>query len=387
MRRAREEASAAIGELRDLARGIAPPVLADRGLKAALEALGERSLIPVTVDVHLTRRPPPVVETSAYFVAAEGITNVAKHGGGAGARVAVDGDADRVVVAISDDGPGGADPAGSGLTGLKHRVEALDGELEIDQRAGRDDDQGGAAVRVVIVEDNALLREGIVALLRERDVEVVAQAEDGDGLLRVIAGHKPDLAIVDVRLPPNFTDEGLRAAIEARRRHPGLAVLILSQYVEPVYTAELLAEGQGGVGYLLKERVGDVRAFVDALERVAGGGTALDREVVGAARRHAPRRRGRRCAGDADAARARGARAHGRGPHERGDRPQDGRPPGRGGEAHLEHLQQARPARQQRRPPPRAGGPDVPPGRGLAPARTVACPSGRDGARGAACCP
>ena len=135
-------------------------------------------------------------------------------------------------------------------------------------------------MRVVIVEDNALLREGIVALLRERDVEVVAQAEDGDGLLRVISGHKPDLAIVDVRLPPGFTDEGLRAAIEARRRHPGLAVLILSQYVEPVYTAELLAEGQGGVGYLLKERVGDVRAFIAALARVAAGGTALDREVV-----------------------------------------------------------------------------------------------------------
>ena len=132
----------------------------------------------------------------------------------------------------------------------------------------------------MIAEDNALLREGIVALLRERDVEVVAQAEDGDGLLRVISGHKPDLAIVDVRLPPSFTDEGLRAAIEARRRYPGLAVLILSQYVEPVYTAELLAEGQGGVGYLLKERVGDVRAFIDALERVAAGGTALDREVV-----------------------------------------------------------------------------------------------------------
>jgi DNA-binding NarL/FixJ family response regulator len=132
----------------------------------------------------------------------------------------------------------------------------------------------------VIVEDNALLREGVVALLRERDIDVVAQAEDGPGLLRVIAGHKPDLAIVDVRLAPSFTDEGLRAAIEARRRWPELAVLILSQYVEPVYTAELLAEGEGGVGYLLKERVGDVRAFVDALERVAGGGTALDREVV-----------------------------------------------------------------------------------------------------------
>jgi DNA-binding NarL/FixJ family response regulator len=135
-------------------------------------------------------------------------------------------------------------------------------------------------MRVVIVEDQALLREGIVALLREQEVEVVAQAEDGPGLLRVISGHKPDVAIVDVRLPPTFTDEGLRAAIEARRRWPGMGILILSQYVEPVYTAELLASGEGGVGYLLKERVGEVRAFVDAVERVARGGTALDREVV-----------------------------------------------------------------------------------------------------------
>jgi DNA-binding NarL/FixJ family response regulator len=137
-------------------------------------------------------------------------------------------------------------------------------------------------VRLVIVEDNALLREGLVALLRERGIDVVAQAGDGDGLLRIVNGHRPDLAIVDVRLPPTFTDEGVRAALEARRRHPGLAVLILSQYVEPVYTTELLRDGEAGVGYLLKERVGEVREFVDAVERVAGGGTALDREVVAA---------------------------------------------------------------------------------------------------------
>jgi DNA-binding NarL/FixJ family response regulator len=135
-------------------------------------------------------------------------------------------------------------------------------------------------VRVVIAEDLALLREGIVSLLRDHAIDVVAQAEDAEGLLRVLAGHKPDLAIVDVRLPPTFTDEGVRAAIEARRRWPGLGVLILSAYVEPVYTAELLASGEGGVGYLLKERVGEVRAFLDAIERVAAGGTALDREVV-----------------------------------------------------------------------------------------------------------
>ena len=136
-------------------------------------------------------------------------------------------------------------------------------------------------MRVVIAEDQALLREGIVALLREQHIEVVAQAEDGDGLLRIVGGHKPDLAIVDVRLPPTFTDEGIRAAMEARSRFPGLGVLILSQYVEPVYTAELLdSDGDGGLGYLLKERVGDVKAFVASVRRVAEGGTALDREVV-----------------------------------------------------------------------------------------------------------
>jgi DNA-binding NarL/FixJ family response regulator len=136
-------------------------------------------------------------------------------------------------------------------------------------------------VRVVIVEDHALLREGLVALLTENGIDVVATAEDGAGLLRIVAGHKPDLAICDVRLPPTFTDEGIRAALEARRRLPSLALLVLSQYVEPAYSEELLASGESGVGYLLKERVSEVRTFVDAVHRVAAGGTALDREVVG----------------------------------------------------------------------------------------------------------
>ncbi len=135
-------------------------------------------------------------------------------------------------------------------------------------------------MRVVIAEDQALLREGIVALLQENGIEVVAQAEDGPGLMRIVAGHKPDMAIVDVRLPPTFTDEGIRAALEARRQRPDLAVLVLSQYVEPVYTGELLATGESGVGYLLKERVSEIRSFLDAVRRVAEGGTALDREVV-----------------------------------------------------------------------------------------------------------
>jgi len=137
-----------------------------------------------------------------------------------------------------------------------------------------------APLRVVIAEDLVLLRDGLARMLRDHDMEVVAEAEDAEGLLRVVGAHKPDLAVVDVRMPPDFHDEGLRAALEARRRLPELNVLILSQYVEPVYAAELLADGRGGVGYLLKERVSEVRTFVDAVRRVGGGGTALDPEVV-----------------------------------------------------------------------------------------------------------
>ncbi|HEY1539020.1 MAG TPA: sensor domain-containing protein [Solirubrobacteraceae bacterium] len=136
VRRAREEAGAAIGELRDLARGIAPPVLTDRGLNAAVQALGVRAPMAVTVDVFDEGRPPPVVETAAYFVVAEALTNVAKHAGGAPARVVVTRDASRLVVEVSDDGPGGADPAGSGLKGLVSRVEAIDGTLRVTSPAG-----------------------------------------------------------------------------------------------------------------------------------------------------------------------------------------------------------------------------------------------------------
>lgn len=137
VRQARSEASAAIAELRDLARGIAPPVLSDRGLVAAAEALGNRSPAPVTVDAALGRRPPPVVESAAYFVVAESLTNVAKHAPGARATVTIRLDGDTLEVLIGDDGPGGANPAaGSGLDGLRRRVAALDGEMEIASPAG-----------------------------------------------------------------------------------------------------------------------------------------------------------------------------------------------------------------------------------------------------------
>jgi signal transduction histidine kinase len=136
VRRAREEAGHAIAELRDLARGIAPPVLADRGLAAAVEALGRRSPMPVTVDAELSQRPLPVVETAAYFVVAESLTNAAKHAGGAPAHVDLSERDDRLVIEVRDEGPGGADPNGTGLTGLRHRVEALDGTLTVAEVVG-----------------------------------------------------------------------------------------------------------------------------------------------------------------------------------------------------------------------------------------------------------
>jgi DNA-binding NarL/FixJ family response regulator len=135
-------------------------------------------------------------------------------------------------------------------------------------------------VRVVIAEDLALLRDGLTRLLRDNDFEIVAAVEDADALLRVIVTEKPDIAIVDIRLPPTFRDEGVKAALEARRRAPDTAILVVSQYVEQTYAAELLADGRGGVGYLLKDRIMDVVDFVDAVRRVAEGGTALDPEVV-----------------------------------------------------------------------------------------------------------
>jgi DNA-binding NarL/FixJ family response regulator len=135
-------------------------------------------------------------------------------------------------------------------------------------------------VRVVIAEDLALLRDGLERLLRDSGFDVVAAVADGDALLAAVEETVPDVAIVDVRLPPAFRDEGVRAALELRRRRRGFPVLILSQYVEQTYASELLADGTGGVGYLLKDRVSDVRDFVEAVRRVAGGGMALDPEAV-----------------------------------------------------------------------------------------------------------
>lgn len=135
-------------------------------------------------------------------------------------------------------------------------------------------------MRVVIAEDQALLRDGLSHMLSLYQCEVVAAVEDGEQLLAALREHQPDIAVVDVRLPPTFTDEGLRAAIAARVEMPGLPVLILSQYVERLYARKLLSDRSGAVGYLLKDRVSEVRQFVDTLRRVASGQTVMDPEIV-----------------------------------------------------------------------------------------------------------
>jgi DNA-binding NarL/FixJ family response regulator len=135
-------------------------------------------------------------------------------------------------------------------------------------------------VRVVIAEDLALLRDGLTRLLRDNGLDVVAAVSDGDALVHAVTLERPDIAIVDIRLPPSFRDEGVRAALELRERVPDTSILVVSQYVELTYATELLSDGKGGVGYLLKDRIMDVAEFVDAVRRVAEGGTALDPEVV-----------------------------------------------------------------------------------------------------------
>jgi len=137
-----------------------------------------------------------------------------------------------------------------------------------------------AALRIVLAEDSVLLREGLLRLLADAGFDVVEACGDADSFLRSVDKHRPDLVVVDVRMPPTFTDEGIRAALVVRQEHPDIAVLVLSQYVEENYATELVAGRSRGVGYLLKDRVADVGDFVEALHRVAAGGTALDPEVV-----------------------------------------------------------------------------------------------------------
>ena len=200
-------------------------------------------------------------------------------------------------------------------------------------------------MRIVIAEDSAVMRAGLVEILADSSHEVAAAVGNAEDLLAAVGEHHPDAAVVDVRMPPSYTDEGLRAAIAIRRDHPNTGVLVFSQYIETRYAADLLGAGPGGgaagVGYLLKDRVADVEEFVEALSRVAAGGTALDPEVItqllGASRRNdglvSPDGQGTRC-----------ACSDGRGPLQRRDRRDPGGFRAIHRKARREHFQQTRPS-------------------------------------------
>jgi DNA-binding NarL/FixJ family response regulator len=251
-----------------------------RGHVEAVGAAAALALDNERLDAELPdERLPEAVELTAYFVVAEALTDVAKYAWASHATVQVERDNGRVMVEVADGGVGGADPGrGTGLRGLSDRLAVPEGRLEVESEQGH-----GTTVSSV------LLREGVVRLLEEKGFDVVAQAGDAEDLIRKVNAHKPDVAVVDIRMPPTNTDDGLRAALEIRAALPDTGVLVLSQYVEEGYALELVGDSAGGVGYLLKDRVADVDRFVEARGR---GGSALDPEVVaqlvGRARRDDP---------------------------------------------------------------------------------------------------
>ena len=229
------EIALAIEELRELARGVRPAQL-DGGLAPALRELAGRA--PLAVEVSASReRFPHDVEAAAYFIASEGLTNAVKHADASTVTVERRGADGLLVVIVRDDGAGGADSSGgSGLRGLRDRVEAHGGTLRIDSHAGtRHNPHRGAPMRVIIAEDQVLLREGLARLFEDGGHEVVASLGDADQLLPAVAGHRPDLVVVDVRMPPTFTDEGARAARRIKADHPEVGVLVLSQHVETTH--------------------------------------------------------------------------------------------------------------------------------------------------------
>ena len=278
---ASDELAESLAELRELARGLHPAVL-EHGLPAALGALASRSTVATSVSCELRERLPEQIELAAYFVASEALANVGKYS-----------HARHVTVRLWRERRArehrdrrrrdrrrrrGARLRPARARGPRRGARRQPQGREPDRRGHRGD--RGAAVRVVIADDNLLVRKGIAALLEESGIEVTAQADTAEELLAAVAEHEPDVAIVDVRMPPTQTDEGLQAAHAIRERHPATAIVVLSQHVEYGIAVRVLAERPERLGYLLKDRVTDPGDFVRTLARVAGGGTALDPEVV-----------------------------------------------------------------------------------------------------------
>ena len=313
--------------------------------------------IPVELTVDLPERPPAAVESAAYFVVSEALANIARHAHATRAHVGIVRTGDTLIVEVRDDGVGGADPVrGTGLRGLADRVVGLGGTHGRAQPGGRPDDRaGGAPMRILIAEDSVLLRAGLTRLLLDAGEDVIASVGDADQLMLAVERHQPDLAVVDVRMPPTNTDDGLRAALEIRARWPEIGILVL----QPVRRGALRhraarrpgasADGTGGLGYLLKDRVADVADFLVAVRRVGEGGTALDPEVVAQLLARSRQR-------DPLAALSPRERevlgAHGRGPLELRHRRDPRREREHRREARHQHLHQARPAPRRPQPPP-----------------------------------
>ena len=272
------ELTEAIEELRELARGVRPAQL-DAGLVPALRELAARSPVPVELETG-DERFPADLEAAAYFIASEGLTNAVKHARATLVTLRAERGDGNLVISVRDDGIGGAAPAdGSGLRGLADRVESPPRDAAArERRRARYDDRRGASLRVVIAEDQVLLREGLGRLFEDAGHEVVASLGDAQRLVPTVIGYRPDLLVVDVRMPPTFTDEGARAAVQVKEVRPDVGVLVLSQHVETQHAVELVR--LGGFGYLLKDRVLEVGEFLDAAERVANGGSALDPKIV-----------------------------------------------------------------------------------------------------------
>ena len=279
---ARDTSARALAELRDLVRGIHPPVLADRGLGDAVRALALDSPVRARLASDLPGRLAAPVESAAYFAVSELLANVSKHAGASQVWVDIRYADGMLRVGVTRRRPGRRRPV------PRHRAARHRAPGRGVRRRPRGAQPGrwpyrgdhGDPLRIVIAEDLFLLRDGLCRMLEAHGFEISAAVDNGADLLTAVTSARPDLAVVDVRLPPSFTDEGLRAALAARRAVPGLPVLVLSQYVEQLYARELLAGGSGGLGYLLKDRVFDSAQFVDAVRRVAAGGTVMDPEVI-----------------------------------------------------------------------------------------------------------
>ena len=270
----------AIDDIRSVSRGTHPPLLAERGLANAIDALAERAPVPVRIDIAAGALPSEA-ETTAYYVVAEGLTNIAKHAQATEASVSIRQRNGSALIEVSDDGNGGATmSAGSGLQGLDDRVAAAGGAFAIRTGPSGTTLEATIPMRVILVDDSALIRDGLASLLADDGVDVIATFSDAQGVVEAVEKQQPDVLVIDVRMPPTFQTEGLEVALEARRNTPGTSILVLSQHIETLYAIELLEEGAAGVGYLLKDRVTEIDTFLDALRRVAAGGSAIDPQVV-----------------------------------------------------------------------------------------------------------